>query len=176
MQSRALADAAADGDVATVRSLLQAGKDPNSRAADQTPTLVGAVQSGSLELTQVLLQADADVTAHDAQLNTASDWLAHAGLAVTGERKLIDHHLRERGAREPLAIVTRDELEAFFQAFLVATKTWEDLTTTDYHHASRVLSAHRDRPSRDTWRRATGEIGHHIEAAAHASAIGFHRP
>jgi len=60
---RELVDAAKRGDVAAVRSLLGEGADPNEAQGDGLTSLHVAAQEGNLEITQLLLDAEANVAA-----------------------------------------------------------------------------------------------------------------
>ena len=58
-----LLEAAKNGDVATVRSLLQGGADPNTAGGDGVSALHLAAEHGNLEIVQLLLRAGAAVDA-----------------------------------------------------------------------------------------------------------------
>ena len=60
---RELVDAAKRGDVAAVRSLLGEGADPNEAQGDGLTALHVAAQQGNLEITEILLGAEANVEA-----------------------------------------------------------------------------------------------------------------
>jgi len=59
----ALLEAIRDGDVATVRSLLQEEADPNAAQGDGLSALHLASQGGSLDIAELLLSAGAEVDA-----------------------------------------------------------------------------------------------------------------
>lgn len=53
---KSIGDAVRRGDVHDVRVLLERGEDPNQEDGQGKPILIGAVQSGNLEIVQLLLQ------------------------------------------------------------------------------------------------------------------------
>jgi ankyrin repeat protein len=69
----ALANAALMGKADVVRTLLNAGADPNAVAEEHFTALMGAVRAGSIEIVDMLLQAGAEVNALNEDRETALD-------------------------------------------------------------------------------------------------------
>jgi ankyrin repeat protein len=82
----ALISAIMSGQTKIVRSLLDAGADPNSTMDDSPFTaLMTAVRVGSLELAEMLLQAGAEVNAMNEDRETALD-LAYEGIKIARDQ------------------------------------------------------------------------------------------
>ena len=63
--------AAADGDLETVKKLLEEGDDVNSRDNGRWSPLILAAQNGHLEVVKLLLENGADINAENAYTETA---------------------------------------------------------------------------------------------------------
>ena len=76
-----LRSAAMDGNIEMVRSLIEAGTDPNAREKDGWTALMYAAASGSVEVVQLLMDAGADVNADIQKGTTALSEAAYWGRA-----------------------------------------------------------------------------------------------
>jgi uncharacterized protein len=95
----ALVDAARNGDLATLRSLVQRKVDINAAAADGTTALDWVSYRGDLESAEILLRAGANVNA-STDLGVTPLWLA----SETGNAAMV-RRLLEAGANPNLALL-----------------------------------------------------------------------
>jgi ankyrin repeat protein len=69
--SEQIIKAAADGDLETVKTLLEEGDDVNSRDNGRWSPLILAAQNGHLEVVKLLIKHRADINAENAYTETA---------------------------------------------------------------------------------------------------------
>lgn len=89
-----LMDAAVEGEVDSVKVLLDKGADVNAKDNDSTTALMDAALGGYIEVVQVLLDAGADTDAKDSDGRTAMMWAKKEG------HDEIVELLKQHGAKE----------------------------------------------------------------------------